>query len=143
MAEEAESQETAKELEFKITESTMEFTYQNQQFTFEIPTPRQAALIGVRARKLRLEDDPTSTGDEEGLGMETMLLYRAMATFEVLLKRTSDRRLMTPDKDGKPVCDSSKWDRTISFDYIWGVYEGYLKALDSFRSGVDRSKPVS
>lgn len=133
------TEETLSDLDFKITDSTLEFSRRKHQFVFQIPTPRQLGIIGIRARKLRMDDDPTTNGWEDGLGWEAAMLYRAMATFEILLKQTSDRRFLSADAEGKPVCDSSKWDRSLLSDYILEVYEGYNQALDSFRRQVDES----
>lgn len=125
------------ELDFRILDSSMEIKAKGHVFIFNIPTSRQIAAIGIRARKLRMEDSPGSDGSEEGLGWFEASLYRAMATFEVLLKTSSDVRLFSEDGSGKPLVDSSKWGKEITTDYLLGVYEGYLKALDSFRDQVD------
>ena len=144
MAEEQKvpKQETSElgDMNFRVMETEVEVRRQNHMFIFRIPSPRQIAAIGVRARQLRMMDFPGSDGSEEGLGWFEAMLYRAMATFESLLKTSSDTRLFSSDDKNNPVVDSSKWDQTISPEYIMEVYDGYLQAIDSFRQHGNGSK---
>lgn len=128
---ESETKETYQP-NFKIFDTTIEITVKNKLFRFNIPTVRQTAKIGQRARSLRIKDG-SDDGNETGLSFYEMSLYRAMANIEELLIFSEDPDFFSSDAMGKPVVDSERWPLTVSEDYILEVYDGLLAAVNSFR----------
>ena len=117
---------------FKIFDTTLEVTVRTKLFRFNIPTVRQTAKIGQRAKSLRIKDG-SDDGAEVGLSFYEMSLYRAMANIEELLIFSEDPHFFSSDAMGKPVVDSEKWPLILSEDYILEVYDGLLAAINSFR----------
>ena len=115
-------------IEVTVTESGKVNTY-----IFRIPSIREMTRLGVHERDLRMLDSANMNGSSEGIDIVTEYLYRALALFEILLEKTSDTRLFSEEKDGKPVIDSSKFGADINPAMLIGVQQGFEQALNSFR----------
>ncbi len=115
-------------IEVTVTESGKVNTY-----IFRIPSIREMTRLGVHERDLRMLDSANMNGSSEGIDIVTEYLYRALALFEILLEKTSDIRLFSEEKDGKPVIDSSKFGADINPAMLIGVQQGFEQALNSFR----------
>ena len=115
-------------IEVMVTESGKVNTY-----IFRIPSIREMTRLGVHERDLRMLDSANMNGSSEGIDIVTEYLYRALALFEILLEKTSDIRLFSEEKDGKPVIDSSKFGVDINPAMLIGVQQGFEQALNSFR----------
>ena len=115
-------------IEVMVTESGKVNTY-----IFRIPSIREMTRLGVHERDLRMLDSANMNGSSEGIDIVTEYLYRALALFEILLEKTSDIRLFSEEKDGKPVIDSSKFGADINPAMLIGVQQGFEQALNSFR----------
>ena len=115
-------------IEVTVTESGKVNTY-----IFRIPSIREMTRLGVHERDLRMLDSANMNGSSEGIDIVTEYLYRALALFEILLEKTSDTRLFSEEKDGKPVIDSSKFGADINPAMLIGGQQGFEQALNSFR----------
>lgn len=115
-------------IEVVVTEGPVKQTY-----IFRIPTVRELTKIGVRERDLRMADSTMGNGSDVGIDVVTEYVYRACALFELLLEKTSDVRLYTETKEGRPLVDSSKFGPEIDPSLLIGVYQGFEKSLNSFR----------
>lgn len=102
-------------------------------YIFRIPSVREMTRLGVRERDLRMLDSANMNGSSEGIDIVTEYLYRALALFEILLEKTSDTRLFSEEKDGKPIIDSAKFGADINPALLIGVQQGFEQALSSFR----------
>ena len=116
----------------KIEVTVTEFGKVNT-YIFRIPSIREMTRLGVHERDLRMLDSANMNGSSEGIDIVTEYLYRALALFEILLEKTSDIRLFSEEKDGKPVIDSSKFGADINPAMLIGVQQGFEQALNSFR----------
>lgn len=58
-------------------------------FEFAIPTLADEIKLGIRERNIRRELDPDAGGDPAGLDMNTILIVRAAAIFELLLRKAN------------------------------------------------------
>lgn len=127
--------EEAKEPVFKIFDRSVEVIVRGKKFVFDIPTVRQSARVAQRAKAIRMQDGG-GDGSEAGLSWYEIVVYRAIANIEVLLTSSDDASFFSEDPKTKaPVVDSSKWPASISEDYILEVYDGFLAAINSFRTG--------
>ncbi len=115
-------------IEVTVTESGKVNTY-----IFRIPSIREMTRLGVHERDLRMLDSANMNGSSEGIDIVTEYLYRALALFEILLEKTSDIRLFSEEKDGKPIIDSAKFGTDINPAMLIGVQQGFEQALNSFR----------
>ena len=135
MAEEKTDQDI--KFETKVVNNQIEVTVTEfgkvNTYIFRIPSIREMTRLGVHERDLRMLDSANMNGSSEGIDIVTEYLYRALALFEILLEKTSDIRLFSEEKDGKPVIDSSKFGADINPAMLIGVQQGFEQALNSFR----------
>ncbi len=115
-------------------ENTITVDYEGSKFTFKIPSIMESARIGVRAKMMRKEVAPESDGSEDGLDIETIYIFKALSTFEILLKKTDAPWVFTPGEDGKPKIDVNKFEDKHLVSLI-DVYLEYSTALRNFRTG--------
>ncbi len=98
----------------EVTADEISVEVKGRTYVFKVPSPLTWAAVGVRARDLRRSEGlPTSSygdpGDEDGLDIETILLFRGMALLERLLIRTDATWVGSSDAKGMPVVDSKKF----------------------------------
>jgi hypothetical protein len=112
---------------------------EQQIFNFKVPSPRDLARMGARAKAMRLRDDPSSNGEEFGLDPLTQDLYRGCALLETLLKKASckDNWVYSADANGAPMVDSEKFPPQYTL-LIREVYQGFIAALSTFLTGPAR-----
>jgi len=110
-----------------------------QEFNFKVPSPRDLARLGMRAKALRAKDDPESGGEEYGLDPLTSDLYRGCALLETLLKTANckDNWVYSTGPDGKPVVDSEKFPAE-QIANVQEVYRRFIAAVNTFLAGFAR-----
>ncbi len=121
----------------KIVDNQVQVTVTDRDvvhtYIFRIPSIREMTRLGVRERDLRMSDSTNMNGSTDGIDILTEYLYRALALFETLLEKTSDLRVVTEEKEGKPVVNSLKFGADIDPTMLIGVQQGFEQALNSFR----------
>ena len=108
-------------------------------YTFRIPGPLEFGRVSLRARTLRLRDEPTA-GSEAGLDGFTRDMYRGAALFECLLKQASVKWPFTM-AGASVVVDSSKFPNDKAL-VLADVYEGFDNQYATFLrrgAGYDKS----
>ena len=98
-------------------------------FTFRIPSPMQYAKLTLRARALRMRDEPSATS-EVGLDGLTRDLYRGAALFELLLVQASVKWPWTV-ASGVLVVDSANFPPDVTF-VLAEVYSEFESRLATF-----------
>lgn len=71
-----------------LTQTTLDVKHGDDVYTFEIPSPILLGKMAMRAAALRRQADPSSGGSEDGLDFVTWAMFRGMALFEVLLRKS-------------------------------------------------------
>ena len=72
-----------------VNQTTLIVEDKGNTFTFQIPSLRDEAKISTHVQSLILQDSPDSAVKEGQLDDNAQLLYRTIATFNVLLKSSS------------------------------------------------------
>lgn len=117
-----------------LTKDTLEVSHGDAKYVFAIPTLADEIKLGLRERNIRREMDPASSGDVDGLDVSTILLVRAAAQFELLLRSASVAWPYTPGAGGAPVVDY----RRFPSDKVQEVVQvslDFQAALNRFRGG--------
>lgn len=107
--------------------------YKGDNFVFKIPSLFDDVALASRVRKICGDIDPTNP-TENGLSEDAMYRVRALATFEVLLTKSSAEWPWSPGKDGKPVVDCQKFPANRAGDAL-RIYFDYQSQLNTFRDG--------
>jgi hypothetical protein len=122
-----------------LTQTTLDVKYGDTDvYTFEIPSPILIGKMAMRAASLRRQADPTSDGSDAGLDFFSWSLFRGMALFEVLLRK-SDCKDNWPWTEQmvagatKIVVDSSKFPPG-SESIVTEVYAAFNQALTTFHA---------
>ena len=113
-----------------LTQQELTVSVLGETYQFKIPSFRDEARIGSLARFLRAQDDPEHVGSADGLDFNTFFKYEALATFPILLQRSTATWPYSAGKDGKPIVDVDQFPNDAP---IMEVYEAYLDALAMFR----------
>ena len=119
----------AKDQANPLTQTDITVSVLGETYQFKIPSFRDEARIGSIARFLRAQDDPEHVGSADGLDFNTFFKYEALATFPILLQRSTVTWPYSAGKDGKPVVDIDQFPDSAP---IMEVYEAYLDALAMF-----------
>jgi hypothetical protein len=102
------------------------------EYVFRIPSPRDYGKMAVRARALRMADDPDGAS-EYGLDRFTASMYRGMALFEVLLSRASVTWPWTQTDKGLVIRSENFPPQAIKT--LVEVFEGFDESLTKFLYG--------
>ncbi len=129
-----------------LTQTTLDVKHGDDTYTFEIPSPILLGRMNMRAAALRRQADPTSGGSEEGLDFFSWALFRGMALFEVLLRKSDckDNWPWTEVPSGgttKLVVDSSKFPPGTE-DTLVEVNGLFTQSLAAFHAGRTSADPV-
>lgn len=112
-----------------VTTTTIVVKNGADEYTFRIPSPRDYGKMNVRARALRMADDPDGAS-EYGLDRFTASMYRGMALFETLLTHASVKWPWTQTEKGL-IIDSKNFPPD-SMRVLVEVYEGFDAELTRF-----------
>lgn len=123
-----------------VLKTTITAVVGDHNFEFKIPNLHDEIKIGSRMIKIRRSLDPDWDGTTE-LEYNESVILRACAVFEVLLQRSSETWIFTPDTTGKPVVDSSKFPEDKAME-VMDAYRGYGEQLRTFREGGVADKPL-
>jgi hypothetical protein len=114
----------------------IEVMYENQSYTFKIPSIKDRIRIAGVAADLRKSADPQGNGITLGYDPTTVLFTDTVATLMVLLITTSAPWVYTIGLDGKPTIDLDKWPDTVP---VMEVIDQFNKELDKFRATGNKS----
>ena len=118
----------------RLLQNTLAVSAGNDKFEFRIASLSDEIAIGARIAKIRRSLDPEWNGFDQGLDGSTMFYLRAAATFELQLAQSSAKWPFSEGKTGKIVVDSSQFP-SDKVNTVMEAYQGYIAALDTFRSG--------
>lgn len=129
-----------------VLQTTIEVTIDGCTFIFAIPSFKDEIKLGLRARQIRRDlefellpnkQDPQALATVAGdptFDQQTETYVRTATYFEVLLRSSSVQWIYTPDDNGKPVVDYTKWP-DAQFNTIVRAGVDFSNQLTRFRQG--------
>lgn len=107
---------------------------ENIKYEFRVPTIKDQMALGMRARAIRRQNDPTGSGDLLGLDQDTAMLSWALGAFEILLTASGTQWPWSKDGEGKPIVIHSKFPDD-KFDTVLLVGYKLDTEIGRFRKG--------
>lgn len=116
---------------------TITVIYDGETYEFRVPSVADRIAMDGKAAKLRRDGDPDSMGLVYGYDPISLSYTMSLAKFSTLIK-AGPPWVFTPDKDGKPIVDISKWPDNVPIEEVVNELD---KQLDEFRASWNKPKP--
>lgn len=81
----------------------------NITYEFRVPSIKEQMALGMKARAIRRENDPTGSGDLNGLDSDTAMLSWALGAFEILLTASGAKWPFSEGPDKRPIVRYAKF----------------------------------
>lgn len=115
-----------------VTAQTIDVKYENETFTFRMPTIKFDVEVAYRAANIRHRAVPEGQGFAGNLDYSAIEFARCAALMELYLEKATVEWPWTSGEGGKPAVDFEKWPLD-QIDSVYGIGAAFQTEMSRFR----------